>query len=66
MRNKKNGYALIDVIVTIFIATFVLSSVIAGVVLVTHALGESQKRIVKQISDKNEMEQNRTIIFTAD
>jgi hypothetical protein len=63
--NKKNGYVLIDVITTIFIATVVLGAMVAGIAVITRAMGDSYGRVEKQIVDKNDMEKTRTILFQA-
>jgi hypothetical protein len=62
---KKNGYVLVDVITTIFVATVVLGAMAGTIAVITRAIGDSSNRVEKRIVEKNEMEKTRTIIFEA-
>lgn len=55
-KKKKNGFILLDVIITMFIAAVALVSVLGGIAGASRAIGRSALRIEKSIEDRNEWE----------
>lgn len=52
----KNGYVLIDALVTVFIATTVFSAIIGGISTAAHAIIQSRERILTAIEARNAFE----------
>jgi len=61
INKKKNGYVLIDALVTVFISTAVFSSVVGGITLAADTIIKSRERILTTIEERNAFEKEPRI-----